>query len=241
MNQHRELLVLKYSSELVARQSGEDGKYDIDHENIRRHARDIAALLKRNQNIGVVVVTSVARKLITNRDAWPEISTLWAQCLGQDVWAAQVSEATFEDTAQNIMDHATNNTVCIINGDDNALSADSRLRNNDHVAAELVALTRRNNRFCHIELGMFTTVDGLLRDISDTTSVVRTVTKDDISAATAWITDTNCKRTTGGMTTKLAAASHALEHGAKVWIANGRTQFALQQARCGAIGTTFVQ
>lgn len=241
MNQHRELLVLKYSSELVACQSVDSDGYDIDHNTIRRHAQDITTLLERNQNLGLVIVTSVARKLITNRDAWVEISNLWVQYLGHDVWSGQVSEETFEHTVRDIINHVSNNTVCIINGDDNTLTPDSRLRNNDHVAAELVALARCSNQFSHIELGMFTTVDGLLRDIHDSSSLVRIVTRDDVSSATTWISDGDCKRTTGGMTTKLAAAAHALEHDAKVWIANGYTQFALHQARCGKIGATFVQ
>lgn len=231
-----ELLVLKYSSALVARPTV-NGSYVIDHATIRRNGYGISALLDGHAGLGLIVVTSAACNLV-EKDAWSEVCESWNKYICRAVKGFQISDNDFDHKSEGILSHVVRGGVSVVNGDNKQLSLNSRWRNNDYVSADLIGKAAEANRFRVIELGMLTNVNGLLRDMNDTQSVLSVVS--DIQAVRAMVTDTNHLGTTGGMSTKLDAVSIALERGVhKAWIAHGRAIDAIELAREGKIGTTF--
>lgn len=234
----KELLVLKFSSELIAC-STVSGSYAIDYLNIRRYGHEVSSLLECQGNLSLIVVTSAARKLL-GKDAWHEVLRVWNSSISRDVKGFQISDNDFDDKSVRAIGHAANGGVSIVNGNDRLLSENSRWRNNDHVSASLIGKAVTMGMFGAIELGMFTNVNGLLGDIHDKESVLPVV--HDIEKARALVVDSDKPGTTGGMSTKLDAANDALMHGAyKTWIAHGRASQAIELARKGLIGTTFLR
>lgn len=237
MGEIKALLVLKYSSELIARPA-KNGLYSVDYATIRRHGRSVASLLNQRRDLGLVVVTSAACKLLKN-SAWLEICQLWRESLNCEVKGFQISDNDFDYKSACIINHAAGGGVSIVNGNDKLLSKGSRWLNNDYVSADIVGKAVAMEVFKDIELGIFTNVSGLLRDLNDSTSVLSVV--HDIQAAKSLVADSNKPGTTGGMATKLDAVDMALRHGAsKVWLAHGRASGALELARQGRVGTTFL-
>lgn len=236
MNTVNELLVLKYSSELIACLNP-SGSYVIDHANIGRNGRNISTLLEGRNDLGLIVVTSAAHKLIGS-NAWFEVCGSWDSSICRDVKGFLISDDDFDSKSEEILNHVSGGGVSVVNGHDRLLSHDSRWRNNDYVSADLIGKAAQAKIFQNIELGMFTNVNGLLWDTSDADSVMLVVS--DIQAARAMVLDNYHLGTTGGMSTKLDAVHVALKHGVKkAWIAHGRTQNSLELAREGRIGTTF--
>ncbi len=123
--------------------------------------------------------------------------------------------------------------VPIINENDVVAVDELRFGDNDELSAEVAILAEASL------LVILTSVDGLLQTLpSGERLVVQEIR--DLDAARKLVDGIVGRNSTGGMTTKLAAARHATENGVEVVIANGRTPDLIPKILSGEqVGTRF--
>lgn len=131
------------------------------------------------------------------------------------------------------------NELPVINENDSITHEEITFGDNDKLAATLAIEMAGSPHFSNIMgVVMLSNVDGLYERKNDPSSLVRKVEDptDYLNAAS----DSDYQNGTGGMTSKLIAASMLASSGIKMWIANGREEDAISRVIKGEIGTYFM-
>ena len=127
--------------------------------------------------------------------------------------------------------------IVIANENDAIAHEEIAVGDNDKLAALFATQLQRSKLYGNVRLVLLSDVDGLYADKEDSGTLIRVV--DDVSSQEHIAGDAGSANGTGGMKTKLAAANLANQSGMTMWIANGRTDNAIEQVLNGQIGTEF--
>lgn len=134
----------------------------------------------------------------------------------------------------------SNGWIPVINENDAITHEEIAFGDNDILAAELAVQMAYSALFGSVRLILLSSVDGLYGNGVDSKSVIPVIPYGQIPNYEHLIQDTDSKISSGGMTSKFRAAKVVTPKGIEMWIANGRTENAIQRALEGEIGTHFV-
>ncbi len=130
--------------------------------------------------------------------------------------------------------------VVAINENDAVASDEIKLGDNDTLAAAFAAQLKRSPDFNSVRLVMLSDVNGVYENINNPHTLMRTISSDDIDKYAHLAHGSTNRNGSGGMITKLEAASLALKYGVdEVHLANGRDVDVIDSALNKKKGTYF--
>lgn len=127
--------------------------------------------------------------------------------------------------------------IAIANENDALSHEEISFGDNDTLAARFAILLHKSGLFKRTRLIILSDIDGVYEDINDHHTVITTI--DDTGKYQHIARGTGSANGTGGMASKFKAAKIATEHGVEMYIANGCTEWAIERALNGKIGTHF--
>lgn len=257
------VLVVKVGTSTLVEKHA-DGTEQLDYASFERIGRQILAL--REQSVYTVLVSSGAITagmmivgLTTRPDkhtampelqrlasiGWRHILNAWADVLGNVTSGGVLltrHELNLESERSELLRVTramlSHGDVVIANENDVLSHQEIAFGDNDTLAATYAAKMSRSGLFgTTVGLVILSDVHGLYRDRSDSNSLIRVV--NNLVDHEHLAGNTESSNGTGGMKTKFNAAKIAGEAGVTMWIANGRTENAIQRAVAGNIGTGF--
>lgn len=151
----------------------------------------------------------------------------------------ELSMPTERDEALMVVhEMLTHHDIPIVNENDAITHEEIAYGDNDTLAATLAAKISRSRLFGNsVKLVLLSDVDGVYENVNDPTTLIREII--DIDTYSQLSGETGSPNGTGGMRTKKEAARIAITSGVEMWIANGRTENAIQRALNGDTGTYF--
>ena len=185
--------------------------------------------------IGEILLTQ--RELCATQDSQLERKATSDQQLRQFTlsWNA---EATSVIAVTNEL--LASNSVVAVNENDAVASDEIKLGDNDTLSAAFAAQLKRSDLFASVRLVMLTDVDGLYKDVGDHLTLISSIAQRDIDLYANVARGSVNGNGTGGMITKLEAASLALKYGVNdVFVTNGRKENAIYKTLNGEAGTHF--
>lgn len=255
----KELLVVKVGTNVLADTTGESEKLDDrSFESIGGEVR-----LLSDSGVGVILVSSGAitagvigegrrREDIESATelqryaarGWDTVVQKWKSVIG----ATRVSSTLLTKRELHTEDMRTkalgvincclaHNDVFVVNENDTISDDEIKFGDNDTLAAELAAVCAASGLFKSVKLVLLTNKDGLNKIADDDTTLIRTVT--DIELVEQYAGNVANNHSRGGMKTKVQASKTACRAGVETFIANGRTEQAIDRALRREIGTYF--
>lgn len=245
-----------------------NGKVQLDYAAMARIGKQIVALQKSGYHIAIVSSGAVTAGMqVTNmierpssRAAMPEVQRLatigwhrvmagWDTALAPTIAGGVLVTQRELSLASPERDEALMTTYTLLHhGDVPVLNENDAITHgelavesfgqNDELAATFAAQIAGSNLFSGVvKLVLLSDVDGVYGDINDSTSVIPLITNPDTYLHVAG--KSASQNSKGGMHAKFAAAKIAHAAGVDMWIANGKTENAIQLALDGKIGTHF--
>lgn len=128
--------------------------------------------------------------------------------------------------------------IPVVNENDPVSHDEIAYGDNDTLSATFAAKIAQSKLFNrNVKLVLLSDVDGVHEDYGNSEALITYV--DDIDKYAHLAGDSRSANASGGMRTKFDAAKIATEAGVEMWIANGRTENAIERAINGEIGTYF--
>lgn len=127
--------------------------------------------------------------------------------------------------------------IAVANENDALSHEEITFGDNDTLAARFAVLLHKTGFFRRTRLVILSDIDGVYEDINNKDSVITTI--DNIDAYRHIAGGAGSANGTGGMASKFNAAKIATENGVEMYIANGRTAWAIERTLNGEIGTQF--
>jgi glutamate 5-kinase len=223
----KELNIVKIGTSSIAEVAATDSWLKL--ENIKRLGAQIGDLAARTN---VIVVTSSARRAGGN---WQQVYDTWSTAINQSTSGHLLDEAHLDNGAATaLFNSLASDHVAIANANDELLNDHAECyASNDIVAGRLAQLGTKHG--FAVRLTMLTDVSGLLTDVLDESSLVGTV--DDISSVRHLAGGAGGSWASGGMATKLTAASMVTAVGGEAIIAHADEELA--SIIGGGVGTVF--
>jgi len=141
-------------------------------------------------------------------------------------------------TTHSLLSHGN---IPILNENDGVTHAElshQAFGQNDEIAAIFAAQIAQSSLFGgNVKLLLLSDIDGVYRNQDDPSTLIKKISNVDEYNDIAG--DSNSANAKGGMKTKFLAAKIAKKAGVEMWIANGRTENAIQRAIDLEIGTYF--
>ena len=246
----------------------ENGREVLDHESFKRIGQQVVKLTEQGLHMPLVSSGAVTAGMEatgtavrpTGREAMPEIQRLatngwhhvlnaWESALGgRNVGGILVTKRELnldtpehDEALQTTYTQLCHGDIPILNENDAITHAElshQSFGQNDTLAAIYAAQIGRSELFgSNIRLILLSDVDGVFEDINNPASLIREIT--DLNKYRALAGESTSAHAKGGMKTKFDAANIALTEGIDMWVANGRTENAIELALAGEIGTHF--
>ncbi len=260
MDNH-EIVVVKVGSSTLSRRTAR-GRWRLDPAAFRRIASQIQEL--QRSGCGVVIVSSgaitagLAAENMTEKPSQqsrmaelqalasignPFLASAWGKALsGQSVGSVLLTRHSLDEnvTERNqavrvVLALLGRGSIPVVNENDAIANEEIAYGDNDTLSATLSA--RLSQAGCRVRLVLLSDVDGVYSDRDDPKSCIPLITDVDNHMHIAGPSGSLVG--TGGMLTKFAAATIALQAGAEMWIANGSTEGAILAALSGQSGTHF--
>lgn len=256
-----DVLIVKVGSSLLAN-NNEPGQLQSD--TFERIGDQILELRDAGHNVALVssgaiaagmTLTHLAARPDTKTEipelqrlasiGWPYVLKAWSDALpgahiGQLLLTLQSLDHNIErEEALGVMHSLfSHGDIPVINENDSISDDEITFGDNDRLAALLACRITQSPQFTgNVHLVLLSNVDGVYKDPGDTTSVVPVI--EDTARYQHLIVPGQSEFGTGGMNSKLVAASMAGQLGVKSWLANGNEENAIQRALNGEIGTYF--
>jgi glutamate 5-kinase len=153
------------------------------------------------------------------------------------VTSNELDHAEGAELRQVIMRLLERGDIPAVNEDDAVSHKEITFGDNDMLAAQLAVSLHNSSFFERTRLILLSDIDGVYEDITDKNSVISVI--DDIDSYEHLAGASGSANGTGGMASKFQAAKIATENGVEMYIANGRTAWAIERALDGEIGTRF--
>lgn len=242
------------------------GVYELDMESFSRIGKQIVALQRNGYCIAIVssaaitagmMITRTTMRPATTEQSMPNLQALasigwrhvlnrWSDALKGVVVAELLitkNELEFEsersellNVTQNLM---ANGYIAIINENDAITHEEIAFGDNDSLAALFASKLKQSELFSDdISLIILSDVDGVYENIKDSTSVIERI--EDIDTYRHLAGGAGSSMGTGGMATKFAAATIAVNNAVDMYIANGRRNNVLKDTIQRKTGTLFI-
>ncbi len=264
MKELQNVLVVKVGTNTLIKKQA-DGLERLDMASFRRIGQQVLGLQKQNTQTALVSSGAITAGMVATgcesrpskqtRDGmvalqrlasigWRHILNAWDDALdaattgGVLLTRHELNLASERDELLHVTHSMlSRGDVVIANENDVIAHEQIAFGDNDTLAATYAAQMNRSGLFGTVGLVILSDVHGLYRDKHDARTLIRTV--DDIASYRHLAGGAGSANGTGGMKTKFDAARIATEAGVTMWIANGRTDDAIQFALQGKIGTEF--
>lgn len=200
--------------------------YMYSHEERTNEARQDTIEKQRMACLGQTVLMQAWQKAFAPR--------LAGQLL---VTSNEINHAEGIELLQVIMRLLERGDIPVVNENDGVSHEEITFGDNDMLAARLAALLHASRFFERTRLVLLSDIDGVYENINDKDSVITVI--DDIDKYTHLAGGSGSANGTGGMASKFQAAKIATENGVEMYIANGRTAWAIERTLNGEIGTRF--
>lgn len=261
-----DILIIKVGTTTMFRH--ESGRELLDDNSLRRIAQQVLEFRKRGHHVALVSSGSVTAGMEATgttvrpkgNEAMPETQRLatigwhrvlreWEQALVDvNVGGLLITRRELNlDTPEHDEVLRTTHTLLsygdipILNENDaitHAELSNQSFGQNDALAAIYAAQIARSELFGkRIRLVLLSDVDGVYADAQNAASIIRKI--DNIEKYQHIAGESNGVHGKGGMKTKFEAAKIAKAAGVEMWVANGRTENAIELALDGKIGTHF--
>jgi glutamate 5-kinase len=260
----KSIVVVKVGSNTLT-QVLDDGSESLDEVAFIRIAKQIKSLV--SSGVPVVIVSSAAitagmaragLKIRPDRHTatpelqrlasigWRDVLNAWDKALGIDVTVAEFlitkTELDIDKESNELMEVVSRSIgygdVIVANENDTVTHAEIRYGDNDTLGAVFAVKIAQSMTEYEVKYVILSDIDGLLRDVSDPSSLISRV--DNIDAYQLFVKGTNKMNGTGGMSTKFDAARICIVNDVDMWIASGSAEDAIGLALCGKIGTHFI-
>lgn len=236
----------------------------LDFASFRRLGEQITKLREKNYHVVIVSSAAITAGMVdvgltirpdTHSDmpnlqrlasiGWRHVLNAWGDALpgvsvGELLLTRRELESRQEEAealrvSYELMSHGN---IPIINENDAITHEEIAFGDNDTLAAIFTSKIKQSKLFGdNVSLIILSDVHGVYADIDDEHSIIKEI--DDIAAYQDIAQQSSSSVGTGGMITKFAAAQIVHECEADMYIANGRTENALERVLRSEIGTHF--
>lgn len=256
----KDLVVVKVGTNVLANTIG---KLDqLDERSFTRIGEQLRRMV--SQQMGVILVSSgaITAGIIADSKKRSDISDLaeiqryaargwdtviqrWKRAIGEEKVSStlltkrEIHTAAMRSKALSVITCCLNHgDIFVVNENDTISDDEIKFGDNDTLAAAIAAECANAGLFRSVKLVLLTNVDGLYRDIDDSSTLIDYV--NDIDLVDQYATGATSGHARGGMRTKLLAARTAKEAGVETYIANGRAKRAIYRSLNHEIGTCFL-